>query len=127
MAPHELWIVRINPQQWPELPKTNAEIQDRQNELMGNLSLHKELDLILKVNSWRDQYKGNFANDQKDVIVRTIKMRKETVDELQFSSKFDRGPDLMRRLREEGYEVAKEWLANWPNYVGTYPDDAGYR
>jgi len=25
------------------------------------------------------------------------------------------------------YEVAKEWLANWPNYVGTYPDDAGYR
>jgi hypothetical protein len=31
----------------------------------------------------------------------------------------------MRRLREEGYEVAKEWLANWPNYVGRYPDDAG--
>ena len=42
----------------------------------------------------------------KKVIVRTIKMRKETVDELQFSSKFDRG-DLMRRLREEGYEVAR--------------------
>ncbi|MGA8885281.1 MAG: patatin-like phospholipase family protein, partial [Pseudolabrys sp.] len=72
-APDELWIVRINPQQWPELPKTNAEIQDRQNELMGNLSLHKELDFILKVNAWRDQYKGNFADDQKDVIVRTIK------------------------------------------------------
>jgi NTE family protein len=125
-APDELWIVRINPQQWPELPKTNAEIQDRQNELMGNLSLHKELDFILKVNAWRNQYKGNFADDQKDVIVRTIKMRKETVDELQFSSKFDRGPDLMRRLREEGCEVATEWLANWPN-VGSYPDDAGYR
>lgn len=93
---------------------------------MGNLSLHKELDFILKVNAWRNQYKGNFADDQKDVIVRTIKMRKETVDELQFSSKFDRGPDLMRRLREEGCEVATEWLANWPN-VGSYPDDAGYR
>jgi NTE family protein len=126
-APDELWIVRINPQQWPELPKTNAEIQDRQNELMGNLSLHKELDFILKVNAWRNQYKGNFADDQKDVVVRTIKMRKETVDELQFSSKFDRGPDLMRRLREEGYEVAKEWLAKWPDHVGSYPDDAGYR
>jgi len=126
-APDELWIVRINPQQWPEMPKTNAEIQDRQNELMGNLSLHKELDFILKVNMWRNQYKGNFADDQKDVIVRTIKMRKETVDELQFSSKFDRSPDFMHRLREEGYEVAKEWLANWPNYVGSYPEDAGYR
>jgi NTE family protein len=120
MAPHELWIVRINPQQWPELPKTNAEIQDRQNELMGNLSLHKELDYILRDNALK-----RFG--PTDVIVRTIKMRKETVDELQFSSKFDRGPDLMRRLRKEGYEVAKEWLANWPNYVGRYPDDAGYR
>jgi NTE family protein len=127
VAPDELWIVRINPQQWPELPKTNAEIQDRQNELMGNLSLHKELDFILKVNTWRNQYKGDFANDQKDVIVRTIKMRKETVDELQFSSKFDRSPDLMRRLHDEGYEVATEWLAKWPNYVDRYPEDAGYR
>jgi NTE family protein len=126
-APDELWIVRINPQQWPVLPRTNAEIQDRQNELMGNLSLHKELDFILKVNMWRNQYKGDFANDQKDVIVRTIKMRKETVDELQFSSKFDRSPDFMRRLCEEGYEVATEWLAKWPNDVGSYPEDAGYR
>ena len=126
-APDELWIVRINPQQWPSLPTTNAEIQDRQNELMGNLSLHKELDFILKVNAWRNQYPGNFAKDQKDVIVRTIKMRKETVDELQFSSKFDRGADLMRQLRKEGHEVATEWLAKWPDNVGSYPDDAGYR
>jgi hypothetical protein len=87
---------------------------------MGNLSLHKELDYILRDNALK-----RFG--PTDVIVRTIKMRKETVDELQFSSKFDRGPDLMRRLRKEGYEVAKEWLANWPNYVGRYPDDAGYR
>jgi NTE family protein len=48
--PDEVWIVRINPQQWPIVPKTNADIQDRENELMGNLSLHKELDFILKVN-----------------------------------------------------------------------------
>jgi hypothetical protein len=86
---------------------------------MGNLSLHKELDFILKANRLK-------LFGPTDVIVRTIKMRKETVDELQFSSKFDRGPDLMRRLREEGCEVATEWLANWPN-VGSYPDDAGYR
>jgi hypothetical protein len=32
----------------------------------------------------------------------------------------------MHRLREEGYEVGKEWLAKCPN-VGSYPDDAGYR
>ena len=67
-VPDELWIIRINPQEWPELPKTNAEIQDRQNELMGNLSLHKELDFILMVNAWTKVYEGeNFAKDHKNV------------------------------------------------------------
>jgi hypothetical protein len=27
-VPDELWIVRINPQQWPELPKSNAVLRD---------------------------------------------------------------------------------------------------
>jgi hypothetical protein len=27
-----------------------------QNELMGNLSLHKELDFIVKVNEWSEHY-----------------------------------------------------------------------
>jgi NTE family protein len=126
-APDELWIVRINPQQWPEVPKSNADIQDRRNELMGNLSLHKELDFVLQVNNWRKQLrKGDFAPfGQEDVIVRTIKMRKETVDELSFSSKFDRSPDFMRRLRKEGYEVARDWLNRWP-MPECYPADAGY-
>src|SRR5262249_55719147 len=65
-VPDELWIVRINPQQWPELPKSNADIRDRENELMGNLSLHKELDFILKVNEWSERYK-DFAKDHKRV------------------------------------------------------------
>ena len=59
------------------------------------------------------------------MIVRTIKMREETVNELACSSKFDRSPAFMRRLRKEGYEVGNKWLANWPN-VGKYPADAGY-
>jgi NTE family protein len=137
-APDELWILRINPQEWPYAPETHGEIRDRENELMGNLSLHKELDFIRKVNDWRDAIENflgakGFADitmavgalTYKKVVVRTIKMRKETVDELQFSSKFDRSFDFMDRLRREGREVAEEWLADWPN-VGRYPEDAGY-
>ena len=52
ISPNELWIVRINPQQWPYVPASNKDIEDRQNELMGNLSLNKELDFIMKVNEW---------------------------------------------------------------------------
>jgi len=127
-TPDELWILRINPQQWPELPKTNADIQDREDELMGNLSLHKELDFLLQVNRWKKAHPSDFAPfGQKDVVVRTIKMRKATVDELRCSSKFDRSPEFMQRLRKEGYEVGKEWLGRWYNSsVDQYPNDAGY-
>jgi NTE family protein len=127
-VPDELWIVRINPQEWPELPKTNAEIQDRQNELMGNLSLNKELDFILTVNAWTRVYEGeNFAKDHKHVTVRTIKMKEKTADELRYSSKFDRSREFMDQLRIEGRTVARDWLDGWPEKTGCYPDDAGYR
>jgi NTE family protein len=124
--PDELWIVRINPQQWPEEPRTNGDIIDRQNELMGNLSLHKELDFILAVNKWSSSYKG-FEAKHKHVTVRTIKMEKKTADELRYSSKFNRSREFMDQLREEGRIVARDWLDRWPHHVGEYPEDAAYR
>jgi len=108
--PDEIWIVRINPQEWPYAPETNADIQDRQNELMGNLSMHKELDLI---------------SVQYGPTVRTIKMTKRTADNLMYSSKFNRSRAFMDQMRQEGRDVARAWLANWPN-VPTYPQDATY-
>ena len=109
-VPDEIWIVRINPQQWPYPPQTHAEIEDRQNELMGNLSLNKELDFI-------------FAQQQPAPIVRTIKMTQNAADNLCYSSKFDRSRAFMDQMRQEGRAVAQDWLANWPG-VGTYPQDA---
>jgi NTE family protein len=121
--PDELWIIRINPQQWPRPPKINKEVIDRQNELSGNLSLNQELYYIMKVNDWIRKHKG-FAADKKPVTIRTIKMTKQTADDLAYSSKFDRSRAFMDRLRDEGRSVAHDWLAQWPK-VGTYPADAG--
>jgi NTE family protein len=112
--PDEIWIVRINPQQWPYAPQTNAEIQDRQNELMGNLSLHKELDFILA------------HHHHRHLTVRTIKMTQGIADNLMYSSKFNRSRAFMDQMRQEGRNVARAWLANWPHGVGTYPQDATY-
>ena len=100
---------------------------DRENELMGNLSLHKELDFILTVNAWRKSHGGKFADDYKHVTVRTIKMKKETADELRYSSKFNRSREFMDQLRSEGRAIARGWLDRWPDGVGSYPDDAAYR
>lgn len=124
--PDELWIVRVNPQQWPYVPETNKDIQDRQNELMGNLSLNKELDFIMMVNAWHDEYK-NFRDKHKPVTVRSIKMAKKIADDLSYSSKFDRSQTFMDKMRQHGREVAKAWLHKWENNAaGEYPQDAAY-
>jgi NTE family protein len=127
-VPDELWIIRINPQQWPEVPTSNADIKDRTNELMGNLSLQKELDFILQVNKWHKHYKHEkFGKDHKHVTVRTIKMTAERADSLRYSSKFNRDRAFMEELRAEGRRVARDWLNRWPDDVGCYPEDAAYR
>jgi NTE family protein len=124
-VPDEIWVVRINPQQSAELPQSNAEIIDRENELMGNLSLNKELDFIVTVNDWIKKFGGGLAKEYKHVRVRTIKMTKETAEALRYSSKFDRSRGFMERLRREGETVARKWLQDWPD-VDCYPEDAGY-
>jgi NTE family protein len=126
-VPDELWIIRVNPQQWPELPTTNADIKDRENELMGNLSLLKELDFILMVNEWIRRY-PDFARDHKPVTVRTIPIKEATVDNLRYSSKFNRSLKFMNDLRREGHQVGRAWLDDWYlGRAGTYPQDAAYR
>ena len=81
-VPDEIWIVRINPQQSAQQPGSNADIKHRENELMGNLSLNKELDFVLTVNDWITRFGGEFANHYKHVTVRTIKMIEATATEL---------------------------------------------
>lgn len=126
-VPDEIWVLRINPQQCANRcrPETNAEGRDRENELMGNLSLNKELDFILTVNDMITRYGGRLAEEYKPVKVRTIKMKEQTAARLRTSSKFNRSRTFIDDLREEGREVAHDWLELWPN-VGCYPNDAAY-
>jgi NTE family protein len=123
-TPDEIWVLRINPQQCLHEVQSNAQIQDRKNELMGNLSLNKELDTILLVNQFIDLYPP--VDDwYKKVKVRTIKMGEDRAKTLLYSSKFNRNARFMEQLREEGRSVARGWLSRWPD-VGEYPDDAAY-
>lgn len=126
-VPDEIWVIRINPQQSESLPETTEEIEDRENELMGNLSLNKELDFILTVNDMITKYR-DVESHYKNVTVRTIKMTEDTAAGLLTVSKFDRSRTFIDRLRAEGRKVARDWLARWPSNDprDRYPDDAGY-
>ena len=131
--PDEIWVIRINPQEIdPRHELTTLEdMRDRENDLAGNISLNQELDHILTMNRWITKYSGDpsFAGERKVVDVRTIKMTRETAWGLSRTSKFDRDPQHLERLRIEGRDVAERWLTDWRTLgrdFDAYPYDARY-
>jgi NTE family protein len=131
--PDEIWIVRINPQEFT-VPSSNIsleDIDDRVNDLAGNLSLNQELDTIMTINQWIRKYGNDHPplDTRKIVDVRTIKMTSDTAWGLKHTSKFDRSPAHFARLRDEGQMVAEQWLADWRALgagFNRYPNDARY-
>lgn len=131
--PDEIWIIRINPQEFqPASMNISLEdIRDRENDLAGNLSLSQELDKIVTVNEWIRRYGDSHPplDTRKIVEVRTIKMTRETAWGLKHTSKFDRSVAHFTRLREEGEGIAAQWLADWRRLgkdFTAYPGDARY-
>lgn len=131
--PDEIWVVRINPQEQYGYTSDVGleEIKDRENALAGNLALNQELDHIATINNWIESYGCEHPplSNRKTVIVRTIKMTRDTAWGLKYTSKFDRSPDHLNRLHDEGRTVAAQWLAEWRARgadFGCYPNDARY-
>jgi NTE family protein len=131
--PDEIWVVRINPQEFqPENDRIGLDhIRDRVNALAGNLSLNGELDHIVTMNDWLRRFGDEHPPlaGRKVVAVRTIKMRPETAYGLPYTSKFDRDQRHLAALHDEGQEVARVWLADWRTRgedFACYPDDARY-
>jgi NTE family protein len=52
--PDEVWLLQINPSTRSKVPRSQAEIEDRRNELSGNTSLEQEVQFIEQVNEWVD-------------------------------------------------------------------------
>jgi NTE family protein len=94
--PDEIWVVQVNPQERDGEPQTLEEIEDRRNELSGNLSLNQELSFIRRVNDWVDA--GHMPDSYKRIAVRRIELERE----LHCSTKVDRRPSFVRSLMEDG-------------------------
>lgn len=132
--PDEIWVVRINPQELLPTPMTEPEeIEDRRNELAGNVSLNQELDHIMTVTDWLTKHRELSTirpfDKMKKVTVRTIKMRSERAYGLRYASKLDRSKSHYETLAQEGREVAAKWLADWRDQgddFPSYPGDARY-
>ncbi|MBL8398072.1 MAG: patatin-like phospholipase family protein [Candidatus Accumulibacter sp.] len=120
-TPDEIWVIRINPQKRSSEPTKLAAIEDRRNELSGNLSLFQELRFIETVNQWLARIepftdadapmRAAFA-DYKPITVYMLTMAPDHA-ELGVASKFDRSPVFMQSLREHGAARAEQFLPRW--------------
>ncbi len=112
--PDEIWIVQINPESVGSVPRTNAEILDRRNELGGNLSLNQEVHFIRRVNALmrrlQDECDVQLHPDFKEVRIARITMSEELSARLDAASKLDRNPRLIAELKADGARQAAMFL-----------------
>lgn len=103
--PDEIWVIQINPNLRSREPKTSNDIDDRRNELAGNLSMRQELFFVKQTNDWLHE-KWLSAAHFKHVEVRFIPLELE----LDYASKLDRSPAFIDGLLEEGRRKGREFL-----------------
>lgn len=107
--PDQIWVIRINPQQRTLKPTSVGDIEDRRNELAGNLSLNQELESIRTFNTL---IRRGLLKDpaKREIDLHEITMADDFCVELDTASKLDRGRDYIEGLMQHGRERAEEMI-----------------
>lgn len=110
--PDEIWIIRVIPQTRANQPMTMADIQDRRNELSGNLALKQDVKLIELINQWikLDGFVNTPQIQVKPIQVRWIEMSSNVSANLDYASKLNRDPSFIQMLMDDGEKQAKRFL-----------------
>jgi len=103
-TPEELWVIQINPQRRDGMPTALSEIDDRRNELAGNISLNQELRFAEWINDKLDS--GHFEHpDYRPVDIERIEL-----SDYPYATKVDRSQRFLERLVAEGEAEAAAFL-----------------
>lgn len=106
--PEEIWVIRINPTARAEEPRTAEEIEDRRNELAGNLPLDHELEKVRLVNrvvAASPECRARFG--WRPVTVRQVGL---SLPGLGYRTKLDRSPEHIARLIAAGRAAAPDFF-----------------
>lgn len=103
--PDEVWLIKINPQERPRIPKTIDAIDDRRNELSGNISMNAEVRFMKRVNEWIE--KGYLPDRYTHTEVKRIRFRRPDLD---WRTKLDRSPEFLEQLIRDGEQAADAFL-----------------
>jgi NTE family protein len=116
--PDEIWLVQINPQRRAREPRSLQEINDRRNELSGNLSLGQELFFVQRINHLLEAYPV-LAERYQPIRIRVVEL---AGSELDYPSKLDRNPAFIEQLIERGIQSAEAFFdgrSEWPRAFST--------
>ncbi len=115
--PDEIWIIQINSTTCKSVPTRPAEIADRRNQMVGNVSFHHSLELLefinflLSENALSDEVLNRFGITRREPVkVRIIRMSEELMDSLDYVSKLSRQPELINRLITDGESQARAFI-----------------
>jgi NTE family protein len=98
--PEEIWIIRLNPRSRAAEPRTAEDIEDRRNELAGNLPLDQELDSLSLVNRMLAHAPVLAERcGYRQITVREVEL---PLPNLSYRSKLDRSAANLERLIAAG-------------------------
>lgn len=115
--PDEIWIIQINPTACKTIPATEAEIINRRNEMIGNMSLLQSLEFIAFVNqmleerAFTEETFTRLGVAKRDPVeIHTLRMSEAVQDGLDYVSKLSRDPAHIARLIEDGEKQGLEFV-----------------
>jgi NTE family protein len=116
-VPDEIWIIQINPTACKTLPTKPAEVVDRRNQMIGNMSFQHSLEyleyinLLLREKLFNEEVVQRLGfKMHRPVTPRFVKMSEELSDTLDYVTKLSRQPELIRRLMKDGEQQASAFL-----------------
>ncbi len=112
-------IVEVDPPFRAEVPRTNAEIADRLNEITFGGALMAEMRAIAFVQNLleHDAVGGDFGRRLKGMLIHSI-ADPEALAPLGAVSKFNIEPEFLRHLFDLGHAAATRWLSSTFGAVG---------
>jgi hypothetical protein len=113
--PDEIWLIKIDPAEKLSPPKKPADIDDRRNELSGDLSLNQELRAIESMNQWLGKLNLASRGKYKHITILRMQLEEDAVKQfadglLDVPSKAYRGTEFIRALMAHGAEQARAFL-----------------
>ena len=124
MKPKEIWVVQVTPWSRGFEPKTISDINDRCNELSGNIAMSQDIYLTEKINELVDalgegenvkdkrlRLPGEEGEEYRHIEVRVIEMSDYMSSQgLDAASRIARSSSFIRKVMDHGEQRVEEAL-----------------